>query len=390
MLGGDADGDGICDDGNGSGVVGDAPCSCQAGSPASCAENCDDNCPWTANPDQLDVGRVGTPDLPDGIGDACQCLDVSNDGRANVLDSVLYRRAVTSQPPPLAAPQKCLGAGAATCDAADVGPLRNALALGAPAPANICAAAGACTASADCPAGVSCDLAAQRCENNDGQACVQNSQCLGDGCCGHTCTTLASDPANCGSCAATCTNQHGTNTCVSGGCAPSCSYGFASCDGNSNNGCETHLIPCSGNGCTTLALGSFGGDGSSCAVVATHFGFGPASFSMTLREASSTACAPTSGMIELVVPPSVNYDFVVTAPVAVTCMHWNGSAYAAGCSGMNGTGLVERIRLVNTENCFLGIGDGVDQTFSATAEVRYSSGASCDNWQLNVHAGSGC
>jgi hypothetical protein len=393
LLGGDADGDGICDDGNGSGVVGDAPCSCQPGSPASCAASCDDNCPWTANSDQLDVGRVGAQDLPDGIGDACQCLDVSDDGRANVLDSTWYRRAVTSHPPPLTAPQKCLGAGAATCDAGDVAPLRNALALVPPAAANVCAAAGACTASADCPPGISCDLAAQRCEKNDGQACVQDSQCLGDACCGERCATLASDVENCGGCNIVCTNSHGTRQCVSGACAPVCDHGFASCDGNLDNGCE-RLIPLCGNSCSVSAVGSFVADGSSCGIVTTRSGFGEASFSVTFGESAGLGCAPTSGLIELAVPSGIDFNLVVTAPAGVTCTHWNGVAYVPGCSGTNSTGQVERIRLVNPETCVLGLGDPASQTFSATADVRYFSGAfsgvSCDDWQLNVSVGSGC
>ena len=392
MLGGDGDGDGICDDGNGSSVVGDSPCSCQPGSPPSCTTACDDDCPWSANPDQLDQGRVGAPDLPDGIGDACQCLDVSDDGRADVLDAVLYRRAVMSQPPPLAAPRKCLGAGVSTCDAGDVTPLRNALALAFPPPANLCAAAGACTASADCPAGISCDLAAQRCEKNDGQACAQDSQCLADACCGQRCTTLASDIANCGSCDHPCYNPHGTTVCASGVCAPSCSYGYVSCDGRSDNGCETNLIICSGDGCPTSTVGSFAADGAGCAVVATTSGFGGGRLSVTFREAASSACAPTSGLIELSPASGVDFDVVVTVPAGVTCTHWDGRAYVPGCSGTNLGTQVERIRLVNPEPCPLGVGDLAAQTFSATVDVDFVSGTSCGptDWLVSVSAGSGC
>src|SRR5271157_2429286 len=39
-----------------------------------------DNCPYTYNPDQKDSGGVGSGSPPDGIGDACQCADVNNDG----------------------------------------------------------------------------------------------------------------------------------------------------------------------------------------------------------------------------------------------------------------------------------------------------------------------
>jgi hypothetical protein len=54
-------------------------------------------------------------------------------------------------------------------------------------------------------------------------------------------TNIASDPNNCGACGNVCSNLHGTTSCVMGVCQPTCSTGFANCDGNPNNGCETNI-----------------------------------------------------------------------------------------------------------------------------------------------------
>jgi hypothetical protein len=87
----DTDRDGICDDGDGSGIAGDYPCT------GGEIVNCDDNCVDTPNEDQADLDV-------DGIGDACDrcpeedstgfdadgdgCID-SLSGLSNVIDTLL-------------------------------------------------------------------------------------------------------------------------------------------------------------------------------------------------------------------------------------------------------------------------------------------------------------
>jgi hypothetical protein len=132
-LGGDPDGDSICSDGDASGTAGDAPCSCGPLDPPSCHQSCDDNCPFTSNPDQLDQGGFSTS-AADGIGDVCQCGDVSDDASVNILDVVLRRHDLQSQAPGLAAPEKCRVTGSAecACDPGDVDLIRSALTQGSP------------------------------------------------------------------------------------------------------------------------------------------------------------------------------------------------------------------------------------------------------------------
>jgi len=66
------------------------------------------------------------------------------------------------------------------------------------------------------------------------------------------------DPFNCGACGTRCTYHHGniSNTCSNGACMPMCSMGFANCDGDPRNGCESSLN--TNNAC--------GGCGRSCSL----------------------------------------------------------------------------------------------------------------------------
>jgi hypothetical protein len=66
-----------------------------------------DNCRFAANPDQRDAGGVAGGG-PDGIGDACQCGDVTGDGRVDLRDAVTL---LASRLPRVAA-----GLPAGTCD----------------------------------------------------------------------------------------------------------------------------------------------------------------------------------------------------------------------------------------------------------------------------------
>src|SRR5208283_2349192 len=58
-----------------------------------------DNCPYTFNPAQTDSGGVGAGSPPDGIGDACQCGDLTNDGFVTIGDVSVLSRSLRNLPP---------------------------------------------------------------------------------------------------------------------------------------------------------------------------------------------------------------------------------------------------------------------------------------------------
>jgi hypothetical protein len=123
----DSDGDGILDDGDDSGVVGDAPCT------AGQTTGCDDNCLYEPNPDQADPGGTSGAG-PDGIGTVCQCGDPSDDGQISLADFVLARRFIASggtvPPTPEFVEEKCDVSGDQACSLADVVLIRRAVAAG--------------------------------------------------------------------------------------------------------------------------------------------------------------------------------------------------------------------------------------------------------------------
>ncbi len=93
-----------------------------------------DNCPFTANPGQEDTGGLATS-APDGIGNACQCGDVTGNGIVNGQDAqVIQRHGIGAQPNTLfVVPGNCDVSGNDQCNGQDANAVKRA-ALGAPSP----------------------------------------------------------------------------------------------------------------------------------------------------------------------------------------------------------------------------------------------------------------
>ena len=95
----------------------------------------DDNCPFVANPGQEDTGGLATS-TPDGIGNACQCGDVTGNGIVNGQDAnVIQRHGIDkSQSNPLfLVPGNCDVSGNDQCNGQDANAVKRA-ALGQSSP----------------------------------------------------------------------------------------------------------------------------------------------------------------------------------------------------------------------------------------------------------------
>jgi hypothetical protein len=87
----------------------------------------DDNCPYVANAGQEDRGGVNTAE-PDGVGDACQCGDVTGNGIVNGQDgSAVSRHGIGAEPNPLfQVPGNCDVTGSGQCNGQDANAIRRA------------------------------------------------------------------------------------------------------------------------------------------------------------------------------------------------------------------------------------------------------------------------
>ena len=90
--------------------------------------DCADNCPHAHNPGQEDPGGIGYGSVPDGIGEVCQCGDVSGDGFVTTADTLMIRRSLLDPPTAtLVSPELCDVDGDGVCTMGDVETIRGVL-----------------------------------------------------------------------------------------------------------------------------------------------------------------------------------------------------------------------------------------------------------------------
>jgi hypothetical protein len=132
---------------------------------------------------------------------------------------------------------------------------------------------GACNMRCTAPTGGSTTCEGGMCR----PSCTGSTQIV----CGGACVDAQSSTAHCGRCDNACpTPANGTAACTNGTCGVgTCNPGFANCDGNAANGCETNLndtvAHCGrcGNACPTPANGTAVCTSGTCGVGTCNPGF---------------------------------------------------------------------------------------------------------------------
>lgn len=263
-----------------------------------------------------------------------------------------------------------------------------------------------------------------------GASCTTDTDCGGGRrCCDGTCRNTLADVESCGSCSVLCSNAHGTTTCSAGQCQPICAPvgAWGECDFNRVTGCETDLhtlsscgscgFPCAlpnasescatgscrieacnagyshcdsshANGCevghaaatsvcsAVVDLGARDGD-SACGVGCLSSpwemtpiqrqGRSSALLRATVREASSCV-ARLEHRVELEVPAGIDYDLLV----------YRACGAMPIAESRNAAGMAETV-VVGGDDAEM-----TDSSFGYWIEVRYASGASCEQWTLRV------
>jgi len=136
-----------------------------------------------------------------------------------------------------------------------------------------------CTSDMQCPQGHYCKVQSNAIASC-AIGCMSDDRCGGGTmkCCNMQCVDGGSDPFNCGQCGKACSAMHQSATCNNGVCAGgACDPGWGDCDGNPANGCEAnlHVDP---NNCTACGMkcglkNAIDGCSDGCYIAACQFGW---------------------------------------------------------------------------------------------------------------------
>ncbi|MEI8255124.1 MAG: hypothetical protein WCJ30_05565, partial [Deltaproteobacteria bacterium] len=169
-----------------------------------------------------------------------------------------------------------------------------------------------------------------------------------DGSSANGCETVISiDPGHCGACSTVCSPTQYANAgtvCLTGACSlGACAAGFANCDGNSANGCETNLVSDAGNcgrcgGVCALAHVSAVCTAGACAIGSCAAGWGNCDgLSATGCEASVVADASNCGACGVTCSPSL-FPHAGAVCAGSACTLGACAAGYADCDGVAANG----------------------------------------------------
>jgi len=176
-----------------------------------------------------------------------------------------------------------------------------------------------------------------------------------------------------------CDAPHASASCHtqgdSGYCSiDSCNSGYVDCDGIFDNGCEVYLD--NGYGSPEILDNELCGDSSGCSP-AEQYGSdkGEKQYKVHLVECdNSISSKPLKIKAVLTVPSGVDYDLYL----------YSSSGHLLASSENHSLGADEVVTYTKQDTLFHNDSEWL------YLKVSYSSGSSCDNWQLQVFGGSNC
>jgi len=180
-----------------------------------------------------------------------------------------------------------------------------------------------------------------------------------------------SDENNCGECENTCTNANGTTTCTDGDCIPACTNGYADCNGDPDDGCDTlqNTITNLTTACVgTSATPAFTIDGD---IADSEVVTG------TIERLIRVRVAETNGGIDT--PITARFALTSGAGTDFDLFVYCGTCGLDGMSEDDETIEVGRSDVTN-----------VGRTYDVFVEVRYDAtvaSTTCNHWTLTITGG---
>ena len=365
--------------------------SCGVGACRNTVAQCNNGAPLDCQP------LAGRAEVCNGIDDDCDGRTDAADGDLGANESPLCENQSGVCSGARKPPQLCSGGGWQRCGDAQYG----AHAGGDYEPGAETSCDGA---DNDCDTSVdelrdtdpfNCGVCGNVCSNGHGSTRCSGGECrptcdgLWGDCDGDPddgCETALTSLTHCGACGRGCDLAHASESCADGTCRlTGCDRGWASCDGDPNDGCEEDLTPPAGAGATcdaAVELSSMCGDvwGGFLCLEDWYFdgpsrsGRGERWYKIWVEECSSCD-ADLAISVYLQSPANMDYD-----------LHIHDSC--GGSAVDSSWALTGGLDAVFDSEPDSWLGDNDSRWWYI--RVDYYSGSECTNWDLDVCGGMGC